>query len=142
MTLTLEPGSTILPCVRVLSSPDSTVSTDGDDWLKQAAVGDHNRQKSRKPGSTGAGSNSRPLPTTTSKPAAALSWLSKMKRRSSSDSDKDLKVDDDDVTAPVAPAKKAAAPGGWLQMGTLGAPDAVEEEKALEEGRAAIPPVR
>lgn len=88
------------------------------------------------------GSNSRPLPKTTSASAPALSWMSKMKRRSSIDSDKDFKVDDDDIAASIAPAKAAAAPGGWLKMGALGAPDAVEEEKALEEARAAIPPVR
>lgn len=62
---------------------------------------------------------------------APLSWMSKMKRRSSMD------LEDDAVQASIAQAKAKAVPGGWLQMGTLGAPDAVQEEKALEEARAA-----
>lgn len=55
-----------------------------------------------------------------------------MKRRSSMD------LEDDDIQAAVADAKaKTAVPGGWLQGGSLGAPDAVAEENALEEARAA-----
>lgn len=57
--------------------------------------------------------------------------MNKMKRRSSMD------LEDDEVAANVAQAKAAAVPGGWLTMGTFGAPDAVEEERALEEARVA-----
>ena len=54
-----------------------------------------------------------------------------MKRRSSMD------LEDGDVQEAIAQAKAKAVPGGWLQMGALGAPDAVKEENELEEARAA-----
>lgn len=54
-----------------------------------------------------------------------------MKRRSSMD------LDDPAVEAAIATAKAKTVPGGWLQIGALGAPDAVEEENALEAARAA-----
>eukprot|EP00752_Nemacystus_decipiens_P003979 g3644.t1 len=60
-----------------------------------------------------------------------LSWMSSMKRRSSMD------LEDEDVQTAIAQAKAKTVPGGWLQIGALGAPDAVEEEKELAEARAA-----
>lgn len=61
-----------------------------------------------------------------------LLWMSSMKRRSSMD------LEDSDAQAAIVQAKaKTAVPGGWLQIGALGAPDAVEEGKKLEEARAA-----
>ncbi|CAM9687258.1 unnamed protein product [Scytosiphon promiscuus] len=60
-----------------------------------------------------------------------LSWMSSMKRRSSMD------LNDDAVEAAIASAKAKTVPGGWLQVGALGAPDAVAAENALEEARAA-----
>lgn len=54
-----------------------------------------------------------------------------MKRRSSMD------LNDQAVEAAIAQAKAKTIPGGWLQMGALGAPDAVEEANALQEARAA-----
>ena len=54
-----------------------------------------------------------------------------MKRRSSMD------LEDGDVQAAIAQAKAKTTPGGWLQVGALGAPDAVGEENELEEARAA-----
>lgn len=60
-----------------------------------------------------------------------LSWMSSMKRRSSMD------LNDPAVEEAIAQAKAKTVPGGWLQLGALGAPDAVEEQNALEEARAA-----
>lgn len=54
-----------------------------------------------------------------------------MKRRSSMD------LEDPEVEASIAEAKAKAVPGGWMQLGALGAPDSVEEAKALEDARAA-----
>lgn len=106
------------------ASSDPAASMDGADWLQQAALRDHKPKSKKK----GAGALCYPLP----KPAkSALSWMSAMKRRSSMD------LEDEAVEAAVAQAKAAAVPGGWLTMGTLGAPDAAEEEKALEEAWAA-----
>eukprot|EP00903_Cladosiphon_okamuranus_P006527 g6378.t1 len=62
---------------------------------------------------------------------STLSWMSSMKRRSSMD------LEDSDVQAVIAQAKAKTVPGGWLQTGALGAPDAVEEENQLDEARAA-----
>lgn len=54
-----------------------------------------------------------------------------MKRRSSMD------LEDPEVEASIAEAEARAVPGGWMQLGGLGAPDSVAEEKALEDARAA-----
>lgn len=54
-----------------------------------------------------------------------------MKRRSSMD------LHDTAVEASIAEAKARTVPGGWLQIGALGAPDALAEAEALEEARAA-----
>lgn len=54
-----------------------------------------------------------------------------MKRRSSMD------LEDEVVEASIAQAKAKLVPGGWLQMGSLGAPDTLQDEKDLEEARAA-----
>lgn len=63
--------------------------------------------------------------------AAPLSWMGKVTRRSSMD------LEDSTVEASIAEAKAKAVPGGWLQVGSLGAPDSVEEERELQEARAA-----
>ena len=41
------------------------------------------------------------------------------------------------MEALVVETKTKAGPGCWMQSGALGAPDSIEEEKALEEARAA-----
>lgn len=41
------------------------------------------------------------------------------------------------MEAAVVHSKAAAVPGGWLTVGVLGAPDTTEEEKDMEEARAA-----
>lgn len=104
----------------------STPTGGEPDWLQQAVGGGGGgsggvRLKKRKP-------HKAPPRKTVATP---LSWMSKVKRRSSMD------LEDEAVEASVAVAKAAVAPGGWLQMGALGAPDVVEEEKALGEARAA-----
>lgn len=48
-----------------------------------------------------------------------------------------MDLNDQGVEEAIAQAKAKTIPGGWLQMGALGAPDAVEEANALEEARAA-----
>lgn len=59
-----------------------------------------------------------------------------MRRRSSMD------LVDEELEAAVVKAKAASVPGGWLTTGSLGAPDALEEDRALEEARAASSLVR
>ncbi|CAM9451765.1 unnamed protein product, partial [Hapterophycus canaliculatus] len=107
----------------------------GLDWLRQAAVADtkpnaakHSQSatafQQRSGGGDGVGR----------KAAAAqspLAWMSAMKRRSSMD------LNDPSVETASDPTKANAVPGGWLQKGAVGAPDAVEEENALEAARAA-----
>lgn len=53
-----------------------------------------------------------------------------------------MDLDDQTVETTVAQAKAKAAPGGWLQIGALGAPDALAEENELEQARAASPLTR
>lgn len=53
-----------------------------------------------------------------------------------------MDLEDPAVEEAIAPVKTTVVPGGWLQMGTLGAPDAIEEEKALEKAQAALSPHR
>lgn len=93
----------------------------GPSWLRQivaAKTAKHRAHASR---------SGRPL----RKTATPQSWMSKMKRRSSMD------LEDEDVELCKKRAAAAAVPGGWLKMGSLGAPDAVDEERALDEARAA-----
>ena len=73
----------------------------------------------------------KPNQSSTSVAPNALSWMSKIKRRSSID------LEDPCVEALVVETKTKAGPGGWMQSGALGAPDSIEDEKALEEARAA-----
>lgn len=95
------------------------------DWIQEADVAKTKPNARRKrPGGSGG-----------RKPATAqspLSWMSSMKRRSSMD------LNDEDVEGAIASAKAKTVPGGWLQVGALGAPDAVAAENALEEARAAL----
>lgn len=122
---TLRRAFSALTPPRLLSTEDSAAG-DTPDWLKQAVV-----KKMPKPRATGT------TPRTPVKATGApLSWMSTIKRRSS------LDLEDTAVETPIADAKSSvvpikSTPGGWLQMGALGAPDALKEEKALEEAQAA-----
>ena len=97
------------------------------DWLRQAAVAKAKPAKHRQ----AAARQQQPGGGRKAAGASPLSWMSSMKRRSSMD------LEDADVQAAIAQAKAKAVPGGWLQIGALGAPDAVAEETELEEARAA-----
>eukprot|EP00752_Nemacystus_decipiens_P017433 g15627.t1 len=105
--------------------------TNTSDWLQQAADAKSKPTKQRSATAScpvcQQRSNGGHKVATTS----TLSWMSSMKRRSSMD------LEDGDVQAAIAQAKAKTVPGGWLQIGALGAPDAVEEENELAEARAA-----
>ncbi|CAM9691092.1 unnamed protein product, partial [Ectocarpus fasciculatus] len=101
--------------------------SDGPDWLQQATAA-----PTAKPANHWRGAaTQRPGGGRKAAAQSPLSWMSSMKRRSSMD------LNDQGVEAAIAQAKAKTIPGGWLQMGALGAPDAVEEANALEEARAA-----
>lgn len=95
------------------------------DWLQQATVTKTKPAKHRQAAAQQQSRGGRKAAG-----ASPLSWMSNMKRRSSMD------LEDGDVQAAIAQAKAKTVPGGWLQIGSLGAPDAVAEENALEEARA------
>lgn len=99
------------------------------DWLSQAAASRPAHQKPR------AGKSGWPLhrPTAAAASASAnpISWMSEMKRSAS------MYLEDENVKLCKKQAAAATVPGGWLTMGSLGAPDALDEDKALEETRAA-----
>ncbi|CAB1112513.1 unnamed protein product [Ectocarpus sp. CCAP 1310/34] len=115
------------------SDMPNTGDTNAPDWLQQAAA------PSAKPKDRQAASIPQQRSGIARKaavPASPLSWMKQVKRRSSMD------LDDPTVETTVAQAKAKAAPGGWLQIGALGAPDALAEENELEQARAASPRTR
>lgn len=105
--------------------------TNTPDWLQQAAVAKPKPTKLRAAAAACPVCQQRSNGGQKVAVTSTLSWMSSMKRRSSMD------LEDGDVQAAIAQAKAKAVPGGWLQMGALGAPDAVDEENELEEARAA-----
>ncbi|CAB1112512.1 unnamed protein product [Ectocarpus sp. CCAP 1310/34] len=99
----------------------------GPDWLQQATAASTGKPANRWRGAA----TQRPGGGRKAAAQSPLSWMSSMKRRSSMD------LNDQGVEEAIAQAKAKTIPGGWLQIGALGAPDAVEEANALEEARAA-----
>ncbi|CAM9447366.1 unnamed protein product [Ectocarpus sp. 8 AP-2014] len=101
--------------------------SNGPDWLQQATAAPTAKPANRWRGAA----TQRPGGGRKAAAQSPLSWMTSMKRRSSMD------LNDQGVEEAIAQAKAKTIPGGWLQMGALGAPDAVEEANALEEARAA-----
>lgn len=110
--------------------------TNTSDWLQQAAVAKAKPTKHRSATATCPACQQRSNGGQKVATTSSLSWMSSVKRRSSTDSE------DSEDKAAIAQAKAKTAPGGWLQTGALGAPDAVEEENELDEARAASSPIR